>query len=141
MTSALAKLGIAGAVVILLGAGVAGSGFVIDTLVEQNEISCQYSDTSSCGQNAQTNANNTVIAEFLISGGFLAGGIGLFLVLFAMVAIMARRDAGLPPSPASPPPAGVPPPAPPPETPPAPTGPPPSWSPPPTWDSRPPGSS
>jgi len=139
VTSPLGKVGIVGAVIILLGAGVAGSGFVISALVEQSEVSCEYS-VPSCGQNAEANANNTVLAGFLISGGIIAGGVGLFLVLYAMVAIMARRDAGLPP--AAPPvlPGWVPPPAPPPEAPPVPTGPPPSWSPPPTWDSRPPGS-
>ncbi|MGA8543412.1 MAG: hypothetical protein WB947_07760 [Thermoplasmata archaeon] len=141
MATALGRIGVAGAVVLLVGLVVVGSGLTISALAEQSATSCIYSSNpNSCEQNDQNEANTTVLADFLVAGGIIVSGVGLFLVLFAMVAIMARRD-GMPyVLPAPPPPSAPEPPPMPPSTPPAASGPPSSWAPPPTWDSPPPRS-
>jgi hypothetical protein len=138
MKRSISALGIVGAVLILLGAGIAGAGFFVSAVAQQNEFNCAYQHPlSNCGQSDEADENDSVLAEFLISGGVVAGGVGLFLVVYAMVILMAQRREQPPRArevaeerpPSPPPPPAV-------ETPPEPSGPPSSWTRPPTWDSR-----
>jgi hypothetical protein len=133
----MARLGTVGAVVLLVGLVLAGSGFVVQALVTQSEYNCQFnSSLNNCYQLERSDENTSIVSEFIISGGFIATGIGLFLVVLSMITIMARRERSTGPPPRLPPPG-------PgagkndvrPETPLAPSGgPPTSWAPPPSWD-------
>jgi len=98
MAFALARLGIVGAIVLLIGIVLVGSGFAIEALAEQSEVNCNFSSSSSnnCQQTEQNAVNTSIGAEYVIAGGAMASGIGIFLVLFAMVTIMARREETAP---------------------------------------------
>jgi hypothetical protein len=99
------RLGTVGAVVLLVGLVLVGTGFVITAEVEQSELNCNFSpQNNNCLQTEENGQNTTIGAEYVIAGGAMASGIGIFLVLFAMISIMARRAEASPSAPQ--PPAG-----------------------------------
>ena len=128
MAPRYARLGTVGAIVLVVGLVLVGSGFALTALAEQSEINCDFNAANNCEQTSRNAANTSVAAEFIIAGGAMVSGVGIFLVVFAMISIMARREqmAALSPPPTGgtapaqfPPMDGPPPPqSPPPGTPP-----------------------
>jgi uncharacterized membrane protein len=103
MASSSAVLGVVGAVVLLVGIVLAGSGLVMTALAEQTEINCDFGLNNNCQQTERTAENTTIAAEFIMAAGAIVSGVGIFLVAFVIITIMARREAVS--SPPSPPPA------------------------------------
>jgi len=93
MALPLARLGTVGAVALLIGLVLVGSGFVVTAEAEQTEINCNYATSNNNCQQTEENAQNTsIVAQFIIAAGAIASGIGLFFVVYAMISIMARRE-------------------------------------------------
>ncbi|MGC2359313.1 MAG: hypothetical protein WA691_03280 [Thermoplasmata archaeon] len=122
MAISWARLGSVGAVLLLVGLGLVGSGFAANSLIEQSTVNCDYgSNPGNCAQ-LERNADNASFAvDYVISAGLILTGFGLFLTVLAMVTIMAHRDdqaathrgpAYFPPSGSVPPPPLEPPPNP-----------------------------
>ena len=97
-----AGLGTVGAIVLVVGLVLVGSGFALTALAEQSEINCNFGAANNCEQTSRNAANTTVAAEYIIAAGAMVSGVGIFLVVFAMISIMARREqtASLAPPPA-----------------------------------------
>ena len=92
----LGRVGAVGAAILLVGLVLVGAGFAISALAAQSEFNCTVNSISNNCQQTDDNAENTSIgAEFVVSGGLVAAGVGAFLVVFAMISLMARRDEAL----------------------------------------------
>jgi uncharacterized membrane protein len=102
MASSSAILGVVGAMVLLAGIVLVGSGIVMTALAEQSEINCTNSPTNNCDQTYRTAENTTITAEFIMAGGAIVSGVGIFLVAFVIITIMARREERSSPSPPPP---------------------------------------
>jgi hypothetical protein len=96
-----------GAIVFLVGLVLVGSGFIISALAQQAELNCTFSSSpgNTCQQTEANAQNTSIAAQYVIAGGAMVSGVGGFIVIFAMVSIMARRGqtvALLPPPPSPP---------------------------------------
>jgi uncharacterized membrane protein len=94
VTRSLVRIGTAGAVVLLVGLVLIGSGFAIVAEVEQSEVNCAFGPTNqNCQHTVENGQNTTIGAEYMVAAGAMASGVGAFLVVFAMISIMALRAA------------------------------------------------
>jgi len=93
MAAPYVRLGTVGAVVLLVGLVLIGSGFAIIAQADQSELNCSFApQNNNCQQTQENAANTTIDAQYVIAGGAIVSGIGIFFVVFAIISIMSRRE-------------------------------------------------
>jgi len=102
MATSSAILGVVGAILLLVGMVLVGSGLVMTALAEQSEINCSFSSSNNCEQTYRTYENTSIDAQYITAGGAIVTGVGIFLVAFVIITIMARREERSAPSPPPP---------------------------------------
>ena len=92
MAGGSSVLGILGAVLVLFGLVLAGSGMALQASAEQMIINCQFPRSGpSCVSTTYNAENTTVAAEYMTGTGLILAGVGFFLVALTVVMTMARR--------------------------------------------------
>jgi len=92
--------GIVGALLVMVGFVLVGTGLAVTAAATQSEISCQFARPStSCLQTAHNAENSSVAAEYVLGAGSIVTGVGFFVVALSVVSMMARRDEQTPPPP------------------------------------------
>ena len=98
MASLLRVVGIAGAVLILVGAAIGGIGFINASTAESASVTCGLNPPAQGCRTVEENAANASVQEELFLGiGLVAGGIGVGLVFSAAISFMSRWPPGSPP--------------------------------------------
>jgi len=110
-----------GALLLMAGLVVVGTGFVLTSEAEHSEFSCLGSQAPSCGSTILNAENETELGLGLLGAGSIVAGAGAAIGFSVMISIMARRetvqrpDAQLPapavaplPAPGASPPSGPP---------------------------------
>ncbi len=110
--SPLALMGIAGAVLLVIGGGIAGIGFINASNAETAYTNCSlHPPSSGCEQLSNNETNASIASELDFGVGLVVGGVGSGLLFVAAISFMNRAAARPPTSPSlsvlpPPPPAG-----------------------------------
>ena len=102
MADSMRTVGTVGALLLLVGAVLLGTGLAVQAWATQTEINCTQARAASCAQTFQSAENITIAGEYVEGSGAIVTGLAGSLVAWSLVTILARRG-GDPAIPAPPP--------------------------------------
>jgi hypothetical protein len=97
------KIGVVGAILIVVGLALVGAAFIVSANAESQEINCEANGPQNNCQSVDDNAQNaSITTDYAIGAGLVVTGVGAGMVVLTLIGIMAAR-LDSPPAPAWPP--------------------------------------